>query len=171
MPMIPTTMAAALKVSLAGCQGGGAQIMWDAICDYVELNAQVLYSWVAATTTPPPVPDPMVVVPATINTAPGRILSLPGIELASDATTALGILSAGMNMAAALWMIQFPIGFLVSPCFVIPSIVLTPSMLNQQDLALNFICTQIIMGIKLATPAMAGTHLAFVGAGAFTSIL
>lgn len=170
--MIPTIMAADIKLSLAGCQGGGAQIMWNAICNYVELNAQVLYSWVAVSASVPPTPDPMVVVPATINTAPGRILSLPGIELARDATSALAIISAGMNLAAATWMINFPIGFLVSPCFVIPTIVLTPSMLNEQDLALNFLCTQIIMGIKAATPAMAGSHLGiYTGGGVFTSIL
>ena len=165
-------MATQLMSSLAGCQGGGAQIMWSAICSYVQANAQVLYSWTAVSASVPPTPDPMVVITATINTAPGSVLSLPGIELAKDATTALGILSAGMNMAAATWMIQWPPGFLLSPCFVIPSIVLTPSMLSSQVPALTFLCTQIIAGIKLATPGTGGNHLGiYNGAGVFTSIL
>ena len=171
MPMIPNLMATQLITSLQGCQGGGCNIMWNAICDYVQLNAQVLYSWVAVSSSVPPTPDPMVVITAGINTAPGRVLSLPGIDQARDANTALGILSAGMNMAAALWMVSWPPGCLLSPCFIIPTISLTPSMMDNQMGAMNFLCTQVIAGIKAATPATGGTHLIYSGAGVFTSIL
>lgn len=173
MPMIPATMSTQVISAVSGLNvaGPGPTLLWNAICDYVQLNAQVLYSWVAVSSSVPPTPDPMVVITASINTEPGRVLSLPGIDQARDANTALGILSAGMNMAAALWMVSWPPGFLLSPCFIIPTISLTPSMMDNQMGAMNFLCTQVIAGIKAATPATGGTHLIYSGAGVFTSIL
>lgn len=174
MPMIPAAMSAQVVSAVSGLNvaGLGPTLLWNAICDYVQLNAQVLYSWVAVSSTVPPTPDPMVVITAGINTAPGRVLSLPGIDQARDATTALGILSAGMNMAASLWMVDWPLGFTLTPCFIMPSIVLTPSMMDNQAGAMNFLCTQVISGLIAATPATGGNHLGiYNGAGVFTSII
>ncbi len=170
--LLPNLLSTQIINSLQGINTpGGVNIMWNTICDYVQSNAQVLYSWAATSTTLPPTPDPMVVISATINTAPGRVLSLPGIDQARDASTALSILSAGMNMAAATWMIQFPIGFLVSPCLIIPTISLSPSGLNNQLGAMNLLSTQVLAGIRTATPFTAGTHTIYLGSGSLISIL
>lgn len=147
---------------------GGTSKMWKAICDYVKSNAKVKYSWVGVSSVG--VTDPTVIISATIDTSTGNTLSLPNIDKADSASAALGILSAGMNTAAAKWRIKWPTGFTLTPCFVIPTIVITPSMKDNQSDAIKALCTQIINGIKAATPATSGTHMAYMGAGAFTLI-
>lgn len=172
MPMMPNLMALQMKSDLNGCTSDGLSKMWDSVCSYVKSNAQVFYSWIAVSASVPPTPDPMVVITASIDTSFDTGLNIPGLDQITDSTTALNAIGAAMNLAAASWMIKFPTGFLVSPCLVIPSIVLTPSMATDQMSALTAICTSIIAGIKLATPAMAGSHSGvYTGAGVFTSII
>ena len=170
MPMISIAMAAQMKSDLDGCTSDGLSKMWDSICSYVKSNAQVLYSWVAFSSSVPPTPDPMVVITASIDTS-GSSLSVPGIDQITDTDTALSMISAGMNLSAAKWKIKFPTGFSVSPCFVIPSISLRASNSSIQMTALQSICSDVISGITAATPGMAGTHTIYTGTGIFSSIM
>ncbi len=139
---------------------------YKALCDYVEANAQVFYSWVAALPSPPNTPDPTVIIEAKIKTMGS--LSPSG---ATDCSTALSIFAATLNANAATWLIQWPAGFALSPALVIPTIVFTPSMATEQMSAMTHICQEIINGLKLATPAAAGTHAAYVGAATFTQLI
>jgi hypothetical protein len=171
--MSPELMADDLKNSLAGCTGGGIFVMWNAICNYVESNAEVLYSWIAYSTTVPPVQDTTVIINAKIDTTNGRNITLDGIENATNAEGALSIISDGMNEAISKWVVSWPIGFTLSVCNIIPDIELTPSKKSDQKGALEFLCSQIINdGISKATLGTAGNHLGiYNGAGSFTSIL
>lgn len=172
MSMISMDMASQMKSALSGCTGGGIYTMWDSICDYVESNADVMYSWTAVSTSVPPVTDTTVMINAGIDTSGGRVLNVPGLDQATDANTALGIITVGMNQAASGWTIKWPQGFILSPCYVIPSIVLTPSMKTEQLEALDFICSQVIGGINAATPGTMGIHLGvYQGGGSFISIV
>lgn len=165
--MTPPAMASYIISSVQGKQDAtdGINSFYRALCEYVELSAQVFYSWVATNPTTG-APDPMVVIPATIKTT-GRI-SPVGI---SDCSSALSAFSAMLNSQAALWQVIWPPGFALTPALVIPTIQITPSMATDMNTAWNFVCGQIIAGLKLATPAASGTHAAFVGAATFTSIL
>lgn len=138
---------------------------WKAVCDYVEANAEVTYAWVAATTTTPPTPDPVTSWKGTIKTSGS--LSLCNLNT-PDA--ALAAMSAQMNAAAALWVVEPPAGFSLSPMLVIPTINLTKSGATDRDAAMKSIVTDIINGIKMATPASSGSHGSYVGAATFTII-
>lgn len=168
MAMTPNGMASAIISSVSGSTEASDAItkFYKALCDYVELNAQVFYSWTAALPSPPNTPDPMVLITATIKTTGS--LSPSG---ATDCSQALTLFSADLNKNAALWQIIFPAGFALTPAFVIPTIIITPSMATSQLPAMTALCTQIIAGLKAATPAASGTHASFVGAAAFTQII
>ena len=78
--------------------------------------------------------------------------------------------------SVARWMVKFPTGFLLTPCFFIPSIFITTSQKNNQFDAINSLSSDIIDGIKNTlpfpvTPVATGTHGAFTGAATFTSLL
>lgn len=173
MAMLPTDMASSLMGSVSGLtEPGGVNLLWNAVCNYVEANAIVTCAWVAATTTVPPTPDPMVSVIGSINTSAGRILSLPGIDRAPDAASALGILSTAMNLAVQRWVALLPVtqGFATSPGVVtVPStIALIPSMTTDRYTAFLSMASNIILGLKsVVFSPVAGSHLVYVGAGTF----
>lgn len=145
------------------------QFFWNAICNYISNNCEVKYAWIG-TNPGTGIPDPIVFVNCKVN-ATG---SLTPCNL-KDTNAALGAMSTQMNTNAATWTVIPDIktspGFLLTPSFIIPSIVLTPSNLNNNISALEHICNQIILGIKTATPVMTGTHLTFVGTATFLSII
>lgn len=138
---------------------------YKGICDYVESNAQVFYSWVAANPSSGS-PDPIVVIEAKLKTTGS--LSPSG---ATDTSSALAALSSVLNANAALWTVEWPSGFSLSPAFDIPTINLTASGATDRQAALEHICQEIINGIKQATPSAVGSHSAFVGAATFTKII
>jgi len=138
---------------------------WKAVCDYVESNAEVVYAWAAATTSTPPTPDPMTSWTGTIKTSGN--LSLCNLNTPD---TALAAVSSQMNAAAALWVVEPPAGFSLSPMVIIPTINLTKSGATDRDTALKSIATDIINGIKAATPASSGSHGSYVGVATFTII-
>lgn len=168
MAMIANAMASSIISEVQGSTDAGDanNKFYKALCNYVEANAQVLYSWVAF--LPPPVssPDPMVVIQATIKTTGS--LSPSG---ESTPEGALARFSADLNKNAALWQVVWPSGFALSPCFVIPTIMITPSMADNQQDAWNSVCSQIIAGLKLATPSAAGSHSSYIGTATFTQLL
>ena len=168
MAMTPNAMANAIigNIGQSSDPTDANNKFYKALCDYVEGNAQVFYSWSATTPPPASTPDPQVIIEAKIKTSGS--LSPSG---ATDCASALAAFSATLNTNAALWMIQWPAGFALSPAFVIPTIMITPSMATDQTSAMTAVCAQIIAGLKLATPAAAGSHAAYIGAAAFTSIL
>lgn len=154
-------------------QPGGVHTMWNTICNHVESNCIVYYGWAGFTTTTPPTPDPtnLTGIFASVNTSMGRALVLPAFDQADTAAGAMTILTSAMNAAAMRWMVRFPVGFAVTPCFIIPSIVVTPSGADNQSEAMLSLCNDVIRGISLATPAMGGTHAAYTGTGFFSSIM
>ena len=166
--MTPNGMASAIISSVSGSTDAydANSKFYKALCDYVEGNAEVYYSWSAALTSPPFTPDPMVIIKATIKTTGS--LSPNG---ATTCETALSMFSADLNRNAALWQIIFPAGFTLTPAFVIPTINITPSMATEQQSAMIAVCTQIIAGIKQATPTASGSHISFVGIASFTQII
>ena len=69
------------------------------------------------------------------------------------------------------WRIVWPAGFTLSPAFIIPTINITPSMATEQQSAMLSVCSQIIAGLKQATPTASGNHVAFTGIASFTQII
>ena len=136
-----------------------------AIADYVKQNAVIMYSWVGATTTPPPVPDPVVA------TKGGFIF----LEINIVPNMAVDPVSALTGLAFNIWS-----GFLLSvinitdPTFkttpakiVPPALILSPSNLSEHVSAMNYLANSIvtwILSIPLAIPSP-GNHVAFVGIG------
>ena len=161
-------MASAIISSVSGSTDAydANNKFYKALCDYVEGNAEVYYSWSAALTSPPFTPDPMVIIKATIKTTGS--LSPNG---ATTCEAALAQFSADLNRNAALWQIIFPAGFTLTPTFVIPTINITPSMATEQQSAMIAVCAQIIAGLKQATPTASGSHISFVGIASFTQII
>ena len=166
MAMTPNGMASAIISSVSGCTDAydANNKFYKALCDYVEGNAQVFYSWSAV--NPSGSPDPMVIIEATIKTT--------GSLSPSGATTceaAMAQFSADLNRNSSLWQIVWPAGFGLSPAFVIPTINITPSMATEQQSAMLSVCTQIIAGLKQATQTAAGAHAAYVGTATFTQLI
>lgn len=139
---------------------------FKALCDYCEQNMQIFYSWVATTPPPASVPDPMTVIECKVKTT--GTLSPSGV---SDCNSALAAFSSNLNSQAVLWQIVWPAGFSLSPAFILPTIKITPSMAENPEDAWNAVCSQIIDGLKLATPTASGTHGSYVGVATFTNIL
>ena len=166
MAMTPDGMASAIISSVSGCTDAydANNKFYKALCDYVEGNAQVFYSWSAV--NPSGSPDPMVIIEATIKTT--------GSLSPSGATTceaAMAQFSADLNRNSSLWQIVWPAGFGLSPAFVIPTINITPSMATEQQSAMLSVCTQIIAGLKQATQTAAGAHAAYVGTATFMQLI
>jgi hypothetical protein len=168
MAMTPNGMASAIISGVSGSTDAydANNKFYKALCDYVEGNAQVFYGWTAFLTSTPFSPDPQVIIEAKIKTTGS--LSPNG---ATTCESALSLFSADLNRNAALWQIIFPAGFSLSPAFVIPTINITPSMATEQQSAMLAVCTQIIAGLKQATPTAAGTHASFVGTATFTQLI
>ena len=170
--MMANKMADAIKNSgINGCKDAASalQKFWKAVCDYVSNNLDAKYAWVGVNPTSG-APDPVVI----LNCKCQAMGTLVPCNL-NNADSALAAMSAQMNASAATWMItpdtsKSP-GFAVSPGLIIPTINLSASHIDDPDSALEFMCNQIIMGIKAATPALAGTHAAFTGTATFTAIL
>ena len=165
MAMTPNGMANAIISSIGQSDNASDanNKFYKALCDYVEGNAQVFYGWVAFLTSTPYSPDPQVIIEAKIKTTGS--LSPNG---ATTPAAALSLFSADLNRNASLWQIVWPAGFSLSPAFVIPTINITPSMATDQQSAMLAVCTQIIAGLKLATPAAGGTHGPYAGNASFT---
>lgn len=168
MAMTPNGMASAIISSVSGCTDANDANFrfYRALCNYIEGNAQVYYSWTAALPSPPNTPDPMTVIQATIKTS--------GSLSPSGATTceaAMSRFSADLNRNAMTWRIVWPAGFTLSPAFIIPTINITPSMATEQQSAMLSVCSQIIAGLKQATPTASGNHAAFIGMASFTQII
>ena len=166
MAMTPNEMASAIISSISGSTNAydANNKFYSALCDYVEGNAQVFYSWAAV--NPSGSPDPQVIIEAKIRTTGS--LSPNG---ATTCETALAQFSADLNRNAAMWSIVWPAGFGLSPAFVIPTINITPSMATEQQSAMLAVCTQIIAGLKQATQTAAGTHTAYAGTATFTQLI
>jgi hypothetical protein len=166
MAMTPNGMANAIisSISQSDNASDANNKFYKALCDYVEGNAQVFYSWAAV--NPSGSPDPQVIIEATIKTTGS--LSPNG---ATTPAAALSLFSADLNRNAFLWQIVWPTGFALSPAFVIPTINITPSMATEQQSAMIAVCTQIIAEIKQATPTASGTHISYAGTASFTQII
>jgi len=166
MAMVSNAMASSIISNVQGKDNASAanNAFYEALCDYVEQNAMVIYAWVGV--NPMGVPDPQVVLNCKIKTSGS--LSPSG---ATDCNSALSIFSANLNNNAAQWQVQWPEGFSLSPAFVIPTIVITPSMATDMNAAWNAVCSQIIAGLKSATPSSSGSHGAFTGTATFTSLI
>ena len=166
MAMTPNGMASAIISSVSGSTDAydANSKFYKALCDYVEGNAQVFYSWSAV--NPSGSPDPQVIIEAKIKTTGS--LSPNG---ATTCDTALAQFSADLNRNASSWQIVWPAGFGLSPAFVIPTINIIPSMATEQQSAMLSVCTQIIAGLKQATQTAAGAHAAYVGTATFTQLI
>ena len=90
---------------------------------------------------------------------------------ATNVSSALSDFNSQLNKNASTWRIIFPAGFDLSPCFLIPTINITPSHFNNSKSAWNQMCSQIINGLKLATPTGVGDHLSYTGTALFNKIL
>ena len=168
MAMTASAMANAIISEVYRCTDSvdANNRFYRALCNYVEANAEVFYSWIATLPSPPNTPDPMVVIQAKIKTT-GSLS--PNGE--TECIPALNRFSADLNRNAALWQIIWPSGFALTPAFVIPTIHITPSKATEQNSAMIHVCSEIIAGIKQATMSAAGTHTSFVGNATFTQIL
>lgn len=166
MAMVASAMASSIinNINQSSDPVDANNKFYRALCDYVEANAEVIYSWSA--TNPRGTPDPQVIINATIKTSGS--LSPSG---ATDCSSALSAFASTLNANAAIWQVVWPAGFALSSAFIIPTIVFTPSMADNQQSAMIHICQEIINGIKLATATVAGSHGAYVGVATFTSIL
>lgn len=143
---------------------------YNALCEYVENNAEVTYSWVGIQPGSPPKTDTTTSINAKIKTTGSLSLSN-----ASNPSEANSKFSNALNTEASKWTIEFPDDFKLSPCLVIPTINITPSGANNRNSAWLSVCSQIISGLKTATPTATGSHgsyLAPPGTGAtFVSIV
>ena len=166
--MTPDGMASAIINQLSGSTNANDanNKFYKALCNYVEGNAQVFYGWTAFLTSKPYSPDPQVIIEAKIKTAGS--LSPNGATTPGVAMTRF---SADLNKNASMWQIIWPGGFSLSPAFVIPTIKITPSMATEQHSAMISVCTQIIAGLKKATPSAAGSHAAYAGTATFTRLI
>lgn len=164
--MTASAMASSIisNLSQSSDPGEANNKFYKAICDYVEANAQVFYSWSA--TNPSGSSDPQVVIEAKIKTSGS--LSPSG---ATDCSSAMAAFSSTMNSNAATWQVIFPPGFSLSPAFVLPTMVFTPSMADNQGAAMNHICQEIINGLKAATPVANGSHSSYTGTASFTKLI
>ena len=168
MAMTPNGMANAIISSIGQSDNASDanNKFYKALCNYVEGNAQVFYSWTAFLTSTPYSPDPQVIIEAKIKTSGS--LSPNG---ATTPAAALSLFSADLNRNASSWQVVWPAGFSLSPAFVIPTINITPSMATEQQSAMLAVCTQIIAGLKQATTTAAGSHAAYIGTATFTQLI
>ena len=159
--MTPNAMASFIISRIQGENSASNAIntFYSALCDYVESEAEILYTWGASMPPPVSTPDPTVLLNCKVKTT--------GSLSPSGATTpeaALSQFAADLNSQVSLWQVVWPEGFIIStPAFVIPGIVFTPSMATTPEAAWGHICQEIINGITLeATPGpLPGVHGSF----------
>lgn len=159
MAMNPDSMASAIISAVSGIDKpeDAMKTFYSALCEYIEGNAQVFYSWSATTPPPSSSPDPMVLLDCKIKTSGS--LSPSGQDTPEGA---LGALSGDLNKNVSSWQVVWPFGFYILPAFIIPTISITPSMKDNQKDAWLSVCTQIIDGLKQATPGpLPGVHGGF----------
>ena len=160
MAMNSNSMASAIISAISGIDKpeDAVKTFYSALCDYIEGNAQVFYSWSATTPPPSSSPDPTVLLDCKIKTSGS--LSPSGQDTPEGA---LGALSEDLNKNASSWQVVWPSGFSIpTPAFILPTISITPSMKDNQKDAWLAVCTQIIDGLKQATPGpLSGTHGGF----------
>jgi hypothetical protein len=144
--------------------GQANNAFYTALCNYIDTNAIVGYSWVAVDTMG--IPDPMTTITAKIKTS--GTLSPSG---ATTCESALSAFSGSLNSNASTWTIIWPPGFTLSPAFVIPSITITPSNATERDPAILHVCQEIIGGLKLATTSVPGKHGSYTGTATFIMIV
>jgi hypothetical protein len=147
--------------------------LWSSICSYVSQNSMVTASWVAVNPTSG-VPDPVVVMTGKINAIEGPGLQQAPLKPCQDAVSALSALSLQLNTLMMTWMVTWDDPtLLVSPVnLILPGIVLIP--LGEGGDGLRDICDKILGAVKDTlryTPTFAGSHAAFTGSGALTSIV
>lgn len=167
-------LAELIKANLWGCTDAeqGRQKLWDTVKNYVETHAVVTYSWAGIFDG---TPDPLIVFsPCTISTSldPGLSSIVPQSAWNSvkSAVEAMTLLSQAMNSCASTWLVQFPLGVLVSPALVLPTITLAPLGSNDGNAAMDSLCSSILSGLSACTPEIKGTHGVYTGAGVFTNI-
>ena len=133
--------------------------LWEAICEYVEANAEVVYQWSAV--DPDGSLDPTTTWTGTIIT--GGSLSPNGMKTPE---AALSQLSSDMNSNVMTWTVKPDPGFSTSgPTITGPTINIKMSMAEDRDSALESISSDIIDGIKAAIPPVhSGSHGAYTGA-------
>lgn len=175
--IIPVDFANHMMNSVNGLNqaGQGINILWNAICDYIDQNAVVSCVWSAVSSSVPPVTDPLTSVMGGINTAAGRSLDqyLVGINQLTDCTSVLNMLSLAMNMATLQWLAVLPTeqGFVTSPGVAISpaTIVLTPSNTTDTFMAFSKMGTDIVNGLSaFSFLPSAGLHLGvFSGVGTY----
>lgn len=168
MAMTPSGMADYIQSHVRGATDAVTAInnFYRALCEYVEMNAIVTYSWAAVDPTNFNLPDPITVITCDIKTA--GFLSPSGL---STPEAALSRFSADLNTQASLWSVTWPPGFEISPAFVLPTINLTLSYATEMGSAWLHLCTQIIAGLKAATPVGSGVHGKFIGSASFISLM
>ena len=132
--------------------------LWKAICDYIEENAEVIYQWSAYNSDGSP--DPKTEWTGKIIVSGS--LSPCGKDTPSDA---LSSITSSMNSNVNSWTIEPESGFDVSGETITNSgIDLQLSMADTRDAALLSIASDIIDGIKKATPpVMSGSHGSYQG--------
>ena len=132
--------------------------LWKAICDYVEENAEVKYQWSAK--DPSGSPDSKTEWTGKIIVSGS--LSPCGKDTPSEA---LSSISSSMNSNVNSWTIKPESGFDVSGGTITNSgINLQLSMADTRDAALLSIASDVIDGIKRATPpVMSGSHGSYQG--------
>lgn len=159
MAMNSSSMASSIISSLSGCTDPGEanNKFYKALCDYIEGNAEVYYSWSATTPPPSSSPDPMVILKCTIKTSGS--LSPSGESTPEGALTRF---SGDLNKNASGWQVVWPSGFAIVPALIIPTINITQSKADNQRAAWEHVCQEIINGLKAATPGpLSGTHGGF----------
>lgn len=164
--MTPSGMADYIIQNVKGKTDAGSAInaFYRALCEYVEKNAEVTYSLVGVDSKGNP--DSTTVIKTKLQTAGS--LSPSG---ESDSSAALSRFSSDLNSQASLWTVLWPAEFSLSPSYVLPSISITASGATEMTGAWNFVCSQIIQGLKAATPVSSGTHISYTGAASFISLL
>lgn len=123
MAMTATAMANSIKSSIYQVNDPSSAIalFYSALCDYVEANAEVFYSWVAAQPGTPPTPDPLTVIKA-------QILCNGNITLsgATDPSAACSAFSNSLNTAAATLDNKISYGFCTISLLCYPNYIYIP---------------------------------------------
>lgn len=165
MAMTPSGLASAI---IAGVDqltdpGQANNAFFSAICEYVEQNAEVIYEWSGVNSDGNP--DPITKINSKIKTS--------GSLYPSGANTpesALRAVSSSLNTSASVWYVIWQAGFMLSMAYIIPTINLTASGANQRYPAILHVSTEIINGLKKATPNATGTHGSYMGTATFIEI-
>ena len=165
MAMSSKAMADFIMGKVRGCtEAGEANYnLFNALCDYCEKEMEINYGWVGL--DPMSVPDPETSIVCSVK-ATGSISPCGG----NTAESALSVFGNNLNSQISLWQVVWPSGFSLSPALIIPNIVLSPTYAETMEEAWEGLCSQIIKGLKVATPAATGTHSSFTGSATFISI-